>query len=379
MAVQKRILAFAREPGGAETIAPVVAKLRNRGQVEVELLAKDYSAARFAAVGLDYVDTEWADGEGLGPQVEAIIAERSPDVLLTSASSRPQDDMTEKLLWKFAADRDVPSLAVLDQWQNYIMRFSGPSAGERLSYMPSCVAVMDEAVRRDMVSEGFPTDRILVSGHPRFEVLHDYAARTDRDAARDKVIALGIEPDARIVTFVSEPARRFFAAEEGFDETSTLAALLDCCRGWADGDAIDIALKYHPRNTLDDFAEIDDPASESGLRLHHIVDEIEPWDLLLASDLVVGMISILLVDSVLLGIPTLSVQLNGYNVDRCIPSKYGAIAVAREVEELRARVGQLLDQGEFRRSYLQRQRAFAVSRDGIALVESKIYEFAGLC
>ena len=378
MATKKRILAFAREPGGADTIAPVVAKLRSHGQVEVELLAKDFSAARFAAVGLDYVNVEWADGKGLGSQVEAIVTDRRPDALLTSASSRPQDDMTEKLLWKFAADQAVPSLAVLDQWQNYVTRFSGPSAGEQLGYMPSCIAVMDETVRRDMVSQGFPAERIFVSGHPRFEVLRDYVARTDRDAARGKVAELGLESDARIVTFVSEPARRFFAAEEGFDEVSILVALLDCCRGWADSGPIDIALKYHPRNIPEDFAEIVEPATESGLRLHHIVGEIEPWDLLMASDVVVGMISILLVDSVLMGIPTLSAQLGGYNTDRCIPAKYGAISVAREVKELSDGVGQLLVRDEFRRCYLQRQQKFSVLRDGIGCLERKIYEIVGI-
>lgn len=375
MAAKKKILAFAREPGGADTIAPVVGRLRRQDKVEVVLLAKEYAVARFAAVGLESQTVEWSAGEGLEKQVAEILVAQRPQVLLTSASSRPQDDMTEKHFWRSGAEQAIPSLAVLDQWQNYILRFSGPGTGQELAYMPTCVAVMDETVRRDMVGESFPNERIFVSGHPRFEVLHEYGKRVDRAAARKKTTALGIDPDAWLVTFVSEPARRFFAAEEGFDEASTLMALLASCARLKERQRLEVALKYHPRNIPEDFANV---RGDSDVRIHHIRDQIEPCDLLLASDLVVGMISILLVDSVLLGVPTLSVQLGGFNHGRCIPEKYGAITAIRQVAELDSTVEALLTQQHFRDQYLRRQRKFAVARDGIVRIANKVYEFAGV-
>ncbi|MDP6702285.1 MAG: hypothetical protein QGH25_21705, partial [Candidatus Latescibacteria bacterium] len=134
MVHKKKILAFAREPGGADTIAPVVARLRREDRVEIDLLAKDFAAARFAAAGLDFEEVPWKAEPALEKQVETILSERCPDALFTGASGRPEDDMTEKYFWKCGADRAVPSLAVLDQWQNYILRFSGTGADERLAY-----------------------------------------------------------------------------------------------------------------------------------------------------------------------------------------------------------------------------------------------------
>ena len=114
------------------------------------------------------------------------------------------------------------------------------------------------------------------------------------------------------------------------------------------------------------------------MRVHHVRNELEPWELLLASDLVVGMISILLVDSVLLGVPTLSVQLGGFNDGRCIPEKYGAISVAHCSDELHSLVKALLTQDEYKSQYLHKQKKFTVARDGIARIENKMYEFAGI-
>jgi hypothetical protein len=378
MSDRKKVLAFAREPGGADTIAPVIGQLLEGGKVDVVVLAKEYARARFAVAGLSYEEVVWADEPTLGEQVGGILADLKPDVLLTSASSRPQDDLTEKYFWKYGADLGIPSLAVLDQWQNYILRFSGPHEGEKLAYMPSCVAVMDEGVRKEMVAEGFPDDRLYVSGHPRFDVLHAYKSNTSRVQAREKVAAFGIDTDALLLSFVSEPARRFFAQEEGFDEAATFSALLDACRRIETDQRLEVVLKYHPRNIFEDFADLPSTMADDRVRVHHIQNEIEPCDLLLASDLVVGMISILLVDSVLLGVPTLSAQLGGFNHGRCVPEKYDAISVVRNTAELDCAVRSLLTEKEFREQYLLKQTRFSVARDAIMHIKDKVFALAGV-
>jgi len=378
MSAKKKVLAFAREPGGADTIAPVIGRLLEDGKVDVVVLAKEYARARFAAAELPYEEMVWEDEPELEKQVGKIVVAQRPDVLLTSASSRPQDDLTEKYFWKYGADYCIPSLAVLDQWQNYMLRFSGPNKGEELAYMPSCVAVMDEEVRRDMVAEGFPETRLYVSGHPRFEVLQKYSASVSRTQARAKVAALGIDTDALVLSFVSEPARRFFSQEEGFDEVATFSALLDSCSRLETDKRIEVVLKYHPRNIPEDFTNLSHSAVENRVRVHHIQNQIEPCDLLLASDLVVGMISILLVDSVLLGVPTLSAQLGGFNHGLCVPEKYGAISVARKTEELDRAVESLLLQQDAREQYLLKQSKFVVARDGISRIKDRACALAGV-
>jgi len=368
---KKKIIAFAREPGGADTIAPVVKQLLQRDDVEVELFSKDYAGARFTAAGLDFVDVDRCEQCKLERKVREIVLAQQPDGLLTAASSRPTDDMTEKYFWKVGGDCGIPSVAVLDQWQNYAMRFSGPTEAERLRYLPTCIAVMDDGVRRDMISEGIPEDRICVTGHPRFAALKEYHNQSIRKKAREKLARLGVDKTRQIIVFVSEPARRFFAVEEGYDEAETLNALLKVCEKSSNHGQIEVVLKYHPRNIEEDFLSV---FNRGQVPLHMIRNEIEPWEVLIAADLVVGMISILLVDSVLLGIPTLSVQLGSKKVGRCLPEREGAIVGVRDYASLQAEVDSLLNCIEYRARYVERQKSFSILQDGISRIDHKMYE-----
>ena len=368
---KKKIIAFAREPGGADTIAPVVKQLIQRDDVEVELFSKDYAGARFTAAGLDFVDIGWGEQCKLERKVRELVLAQQPDGLLTAASSRPTDDMTEKYFWKVGGDCGIPSVAVLDQWQNYAMRFSGPTEAERLRYLPTCIAVMDEDVRRDMISEGIPEDRICVTGHPRFAALKEYHNQSIRKKAREKLARLGVDKTRQIIVFVSEPARRFFAVEEGYDEAETLNALLKVCEKNSKHGQLEVVLKYHPRNIEEDFLRV---FNQGQIPLHVIRNEIEPWEVLIAADLVVGMISILLVDSVLLGIPTLSVQLGSKKAGRCLPEREGAIVGVRDYASLQAEVDSLLNCIEYRARYVERQKSFSILQDGISRIEHTLYE-----
>ena len=76
---KKKIIAFAREPGGADTIAPVVKQLIQRDDVEVELFSKDYAGARFTAAGLDFVDIGWGEQCKLERKVREIVLAQQPD------------------------------------------------------------------------------------------------------------------------------------------------------------------------------------------------------------------------------------------------------------------------------------------------------------
>jgi len=134
---------------------------------------------------------------------------------------------------------------------------------------------------------------------------------------------------------------------------------------------IEVVLKYHPRNIEEDFLSV---FNRGQVPLHMIRNEIEPWEVLIAADLVVGMISILLVDSVLLGIPTLSVQLGSKKAGRCLPEREGAIVGVRDYASLQAEVDSLLNCIEYRARYVERQKSFSILQDGISRIEHRLYE-----
>ena len=372
----KRLAAFAREPGGADAIAPVVRSLAERGDVQLLLFAKEFATERFDAGGLRY-ELFPSNPPSLRDAVIERLERLRPHALLTSASSRPDDDMTEKLFWECGEAMKIPSLAVLDQWQNYAMRFSGPSPEQHLDCMPSCIAVMDAGVERDMVREGIDRDRILVSGHPRFDELNRFRDSWRNESSKSLRERLGIAPDRLVVTFISEPARRFWACEEGYNEVEVLDALLEQLeRVTGDrGTKVAVVLKYHPRNIEEDFVELCFDRMKSSLELHVVRDEIDPWPLLSASDIVVGMISVLLLDAILLGKPTVSAQIGAASEGACIAVRSGAIPAITGADQLGVTLHSLVYDRPSRERYLRQQGSFFVRGGAVDCIISKLDEY----
>lgn len=165
-----KILAFAREAGGAEAIAPVLQLLLETAN-ELLICGKDFGLNIFEKHHLKTIELPSGDDQSLQKILGNYWEGRPPDMIFTSATSLPQLDMTEKHLWKWGERNGVLSVAVLDQWQNYAMRFSGTNPVEKLKYLPTVCCVMDDLAKEGMIREGFPPDRISVTGQPAFDSL----------------------------------------------------------------------------------------------------------------------------------------------------------------------------------------------------------------
>ena len=162
MAHHPKVLAFAREAGGAAAIAPALQELL--GHASVVILAKDYAHEVFHRAGLRTVTFTECSDAALSRVLAEHWAGQLPEAVFTSATSLPQLDMTEKHLWRWARQQRIPSVAVLDQWQNYAARFSGLGPEEHLAYLPDWIAAMDERAKHGLVAEGLPAERVVVTG-----------------------------------------------------------------------------------------------------------------------------------------------------------------------------------------------------------------------
>src|SRR4051812_28045159 len=101
----KRVLAFAREAGGADVMAPAVVKLHAMG-ADCLVTAASHACDKFVQYGLPYTALEPYSAE----KADAICLTRwqqMPALVFTSATSLPIVDMTERFLWNWAAARHV--------------------------------------------------------------------------------------------------------------------------------------------------------------------------------------------------------------------------------------------------------------------------------
>jgi len=340
------ILSYAREAGGAEVVAPVI-KILNK-KYEILLLAKDYACERFKHHELKVIEIK-----SFEDILDVIKKKGMPGVILTSATSLPWNDMNEKYLWEWGRKNKVPSVAIVDQWQNYALRFSGEKEEERLRYLPDRICIMDEYSKNEAVKEGIPKDRVIVTGQPSFDRLASCRINfKDKEKIRN---LLGVSKDEILVTFVSEAIHRDFKDSLGYNEADTLNCIISSLLNLLqEGHRFALVVKLHPQNRIEDFEQINFEKFKM-LKIRIISKEVHPLDLIMSSDIVVGMSSILLVESILLKKPTISLQLNAKKDDNLVATKVGAIPLITNEKKFGEVLESLIKDKRYVKKYLRTQ------------------------
>ncbi len=342
----KSALLFSRDPGGANTIIPLVAPLNRLGYT-VNLYGKEIALKIYSDSGLSGRDIMSEIDNISSASVAEFLREASPDIVVTGTSA---EDFTEKFLWKAGGELGIPSLAILDNWMNYGIRFSPYTPTDSSSYerhrscpfLPSRIAVMDEHARNESISDGLPADRIVVSGQPYFErifgMANDPEARSRLSAAHD------INDDDFVVIFASQPiANDYGPAGDrwGYTEQTILSHLLAALETMAGKiqQRLVLIIRPHPRESREALDKI---SGGSG-KVHSLFDdESDPWALMKRADLVCGMWSMFLIESVILGRPTLSIQIGLNRENPFIFDRRNILKSIRTERELRDRLREII-------------------------------------
>lgn len=350
----KRVLLFARDPGGANAVAPLAEKLRLRGH-EPLLYGKDAALKQYRNAGLDGLDlNQEAPVMGVA-EYEEFLRRIAPDFMITGTGS---DDFAEKYLWKAAEHLEIPCFALLDHWFNYGIRFSPYKLVEqklyeqdrRHPYLPTQILVMDETVRADMINEGFAAELIRVAGQPHFDALREQASRFDAKARTEYRTAMGLGESDFLLAFISENVTEPEKGDDltqydwGYTERSifreALAALEPAA--FAAKRRVRVVVKPHPNETIDSYSDL--IAGLSGEWVSAIVDaSVHPVRLCKAADLVCGMSSMVLVEAVILGLPVMSVQIGLLRDNPFVLAKKGVLASIVHPADLRRKLSEALN------------------------------------
>lgn len=361
----KKILVFAREAGGAAAVAPVCETLLKKKDYNLLFLANDKACTVFDKSGFEYKNYIKHDDDLL----EDFLKDKwnsLPDLLLTSASSIPNLSMTDKLLWRWAGGKGVKSIGILDQWQNYELRFSGVDDSERLAYMPDFIFVMDETAKREMIVDGIPEDRIIITGQPAFDRI-----KTEQKALNGKKIKkdLRIDEDSIAVVFVAELLTNYFGDRLGYTEQTVLKFIGDTLNELCNK-KIQLLIKLHPENKNDDFEWALNKWPMIGTQ---IIDKaFSPQESIAAADMVIGMTSVMLIESIIAGKPTVSLQLNSMVDSQLAATKAGAIPFIKDTEQGENIINKLIYNSEFRERYLKTQYSWSVTDNAVEKCVSEI-------
>ena len=347
---RKRVLSFAREAGGADAIGPVLKCLVDHGAA-CEVLANGPAIDRFKTQNIHIRQIQsYSDSN-----IEELCLRsfgQLPDIVFTSAASLPNLDMTERNLWKWSSNRKLPAAALLDQWQNYAIRFSGIDVNERLTFQPDRIIVMDEIARSEARAEGLPDFRLRVGGQPAFEAFRQALNKDHISRIRAE---LASSVPRCILLFAAESFRKDFNGILPYDEFTTLQFLIETLNESSKIPVfppISLAIKLHPQNSRNEF---DDTIRLARFPVQVFQSEEHPINLIGAADIVLGMSSVLLIHSMISKKPTVCLELGAIGESQFIGSRIDAVPSLREPKAAKDTILRLITEPDERQKQLLRQ------------------------
>lgn len=295
----KKILFFTCEPGGAEILIPIINNMLKDKDFSITILGYGYALDRLKKHNIDYNQIKPIEINDF-----SILELYKPDYIITSATSLPQKDMSEKYLWYNAKQKNIPTIAFLDQWQNYSIRFSGVYENEKLSYQPDFINCINDIGKKDMIGEGFDANKLIEFGHPYLSSLQEI--KIDKQFILNE---LNLSNEKNTVLFVSEAIMENYGVSRGYTQYNTIDYFLKNNEFLKDKQVI---IKLHPKDEISKFKEYQN--------LILIKNEYSSLEMISIADYIIGMTSIMLIEAYILKKNVLSIQLNS-NEDLLLLSK----------------------------------------------------------
>jgi hypothetical protein len=337
-------------------------------RIDILLFAEDPSAANYAALLLPAfarqgwtaqlhataVASSWLRSRGVAlteasadADARSLLREINPRCVLTGTAENP--DTLGLHLIDAARTAGIPSVAFIDALMSAPYRFRGTSE-TALAHAPDWLLVPDGKTLEAFAGLGYPRQRMVVCGHPQYDQTRKLAEQWGNDGRttvfRQRLFP-ALAPEQKILTFISEGSLRYQLlprrtmedygfAGRGVDKGRTkiiLEEVLDAVAGLAVKPHV--VFRAHPIEQAADYAEYADEIdcfSSGG----------DPLELVYASDLTVGMTSMLLLEAALLGRPTLAVLARAAEADLLPSVRSGMTPHVRDRQSLRTVLPELL-------------------------------------
>jgi len=323
------ILVCTRDPGGTRAILPALPSLS--GRFALEILGLKFSEKLYRDAGWNVSTLADYSVSDLSPESMAKLLQVSgAGAILTASTDWRQSDSIEPRLVAAARKLGIPSVGVLDHICNLSERFGLGHAWSETTFLPDLLCVPHPTAIDRLMELGVERSRLALTGYAWLDGLN--AGRQDQVARGDvaRVADLFGKRDFHLVCLfagelMTEASLAGGAEWYGFDENTTLDALIPRLRSHCRmlDRNIHLILKPHPKdNSLGKY--LCRTEEGKGLTVSMSPGELDRNLLLEYCDVVFGMTSMILLDSVCLGRPTVSLQLGLRREDVVVTNECGA-------------------------------------------------------
>lgn len=311
-----KILFASQDPGGTNVLIPIMKKISDKYHFDV--LAKDSAVSIYRHREIPFTDVSEIVSSCDILKMKELIIRYSPDIVVTGTSSA---DYFERNIWLVARSIGVKSVAILESWSYYGLRFSNYTfenndkyiPGGPFPYLPDKIFVMDEYSKARMIAEGINSDLIEIIGQPFLEelsVIYKNLNQKELEAYKQQVVG---DSKKKLIIFASDHLKDCFLPSGieywGYDEESIFYEIYESMIETCDNpEGYVIVIRPHPKEAAGKWDIIAGMAGKKGIQI--VIDGTTKAELVIAAaDLVVGMWSMLLIEAVLANKRILSVQI----------------------------------------------------------------------
>lgn len=326
--MSKRILFAAHDPGGYNVVEPLIGKFITKSVYSVvlaltgpaALMSEKYRNGEAEFVNLptvpfpDYpceVDVEES-------HVEQLILDKKPDVIITSTSINSN---LERYAIKFAQQYGIENYVYIDSWLGEDIRFTS----NKVSVVPSNILVCDNDMGKPYLGLQSKGAKIHVVGNAHLEDL----------ARRAQNFKKGLNERNYRMVFFSEnikhyyphwPVNEFTVVKEILSNTETPCEY-------------DFVIRPHPLESRKHWQYFIEENKHLNTKFRLKLDDSKDvYDSIFSSDINFGISTMALIESSIMGIPTISYQVKIKNESNMLylPYKTYGINSIRSYEQYRS-------------------------------------------
>lgn len=337
------LLFCASDAGGARQLQPVIEEASKRewscavlcSAVTEPLFAQSNIAAeRLPLTSID--------------EAERLLRDRGVQVLVVGTTGTIG---SERYLTAAARICGIRSMAILDEWYNYALRFRDEE-GNLTKFLPDVICVQDELSRKLALQEGLPGSILRITGSPDLAEL-TLRARAFLKHPPPPPAVLTAHTKIPSILFLSQPLLRAYGKEPGksgtsgtflgYQEETVRQDLADILSGT--GSSVLVLEKLHPSEGY----------KKPPRTAHHVLWKVEEgsddlWPLLLHADVIIGMNTMALLQAAVLGRCPFSYQPHAFDPHLCTAVRLGLADLSTTKEALAKKLPLLLRQKRHRKT-----------------------------
>lgn len=207
----------------------------------------------------------------------------------------------------------IPTVAGIDMAVNSSERFRGISQNP-IRYLPDWLFVADSHSQKAFENLGVQEARIKIVGHPHFDKVMEFASSYSnaKKAKLRQCLFPTLDSELKLITFLCQPDTDFVTGQmfkskeyslKGWGKTEcrseiVIEELIDALKPYRS--EILFGLRLHPKNNVEQYQKYK-------TKIDFFNFGGNPLEVLLVSDVIIGMSTMLLSESVLMSKPTFSI------------------------------------------------------------------------